>query len=518
MMPDQDAEDAGAGTGSARPSLTNRALHAAKWNYLGVLARIVIQLAAQVVLARFVGPNEFGYYSLVFMTVGIAYLLSEFGLSSALIQPRELSASDVRRVWSHLLASSVVAALVLFLSANPISRLLGLPEVADYLKLAVIPLTIQILSSVALALLRKNLDFKRIQMAQVVGMLVGQVGVGFVLAYTLHSALAILIGWTVQLAVAWGIMYWKVRHRVLPTLAPIGRNLSKFGVGAWTANVANWGIENLHTLIAGKLFGATTLGLYSVSSNLVRYPTNHLVTTLQSVMFPASAEAQGDSAALRAAYLAVLSLIALVTVPLFVAVAILAEPLILLLYGPDWKAAAELVQPLALAMPLHSVTAVSGPILWGLGRVSRESTLQWLTIICFVILLYVVGQLTAVKLSWIVLAIYALRACLISGAVTSVLDIAFGKAIAALQGATLLGVVSAIVAAMMLHFFGSTAPGSNIAATAILVLVASVILLWYFPTMILARPLAKAIARIGCQLPPVFLARISPPVNDANPD
>jgi O-antigen/teichoic acid export membrane protein len=510
MPPKQDS-DATVAQASFRIGLLQKALHAAKWNYLGVVARVLIQLTAQILLARFVGPAEFGYYTITFMAVGIVYLVAELGLSSALVQTSNLAEADVRAAWSRLLISSAVAAVALITFAGPLANLVGLPEAANYLRVAAIPLIFQLLSSIALALLRKNLDFKRIQLAQVAGMVIGQLGIGLVLAWVLHSAWAILIGWTAQLLIAWVVMYWKVQHRLTPSLAPLRSNMASFGLGAWTANIANWLIENLHMLMAGRLFGASTLGLYSVGSNLVRYPTNHLVATLQSVMFPASAAAQGDPQALKAGYLATLSLITLITVPMFVSTAILAEPLIHLLYGPAWHGAAELMQPLALAMPLHSITAVSGPILWGVGQVRRESGLQWLTVLFFLVLVFATGVLTPVQLSWIVLAVYGLRAGLIAGAVAALLGVRIPQLLALMRGPLILGLVATAVAMCVQRFAGHYSAGVTIGATVFITLAMSFALLWMRPMAIVARPLASAVALLGKRLPTTFLARLGLP-------
>jgi lipopolysaccharide exporter len=494
---------------SNRRNLADRALNAAKWNYLGVLARIAIQLVAQIVLARLVGPSEFGYYSLVFMVVGIAYILTELGLSSALIQSRDMTDGDIRYVWTRMLVAGFTGAALLLYFADTLANLLQLPEAAPYLQLASIPLVVQLLSAVPLALLRKELDFKSIQFAQVSGMLIGQVGVGFALAWMLHSAYAIVIAWTVQLILAWAFMYRKTRHSIKLALTPVAGGLSRYGVAAWTANIANWGIENLHMLAAGRFFGAATLGHYSVSSNLVRYPTNHLVTTLQSVMFPASAAAQDDPEAVAAAYLAVLALVGLLTIPTFVACGILAHELIVLLYGPTWSDAALILLPLALAMPLHSVTAVSGPILWGIGRVGREALLQWLTIGFFVLLLWANMPVSVAQLAWIVLASYFFRAALISSAVASILKIKRRQLLIALRGGIILGAIAAGTSFLMHTVIGATSPLGAIAATVPVVVALSLLTLWYLPRTLVSAPLARAIQVAGKKLPAAFANRLS---------
>lgn len=495
-------------TRHSRSDLARRTLHAAKWNYLGVIARVVMQLVAQIVLARLVGPAEFGYYSMVFMAVSVAYVVAEFGLSSAIVQSSALGDSDVNRIWSRLVACSLLGSGAMYLLAEPIAALVQIPEAATYMRWAPVPLTVQLLSAVSLAVLRKRLDFKRIQLAQIGGMLIGQIGLGFLLAWALHSAWAILFGWTAQLLIAWLIMYLKVRHQLSMSFSPLNTNIRKFGLGAWSANIANWSIENLHIFLAGRFFGATTLGFYSVGSNLVRYPTNHLVTTLQTVIFPASAAAHAEGAGIKGPYLAVLSLVLLVTVPMFVLIALLSEPLIRLLYGPAWSDVACIIQPLALAMPFHSVTAVSGPVLWGVGRVGREANLQWATILIFLALAYFSGFASAIALSWIVLLTYMIRAVLIANAVASVLDIGTREALSWLRGTFVVALVSAGGSLLSLHLVPNDHGLLQLVIGTCMVIVISVVIIWRMPRLIISAALAQAIMRFEKKLPASFVSRL----------
>lgn len=512
---EQDTDQAQA---NFRESLIQKSIRAAKWNYLGVIARVFIQLVAQIVLARLVGPAEFGYYTFVFMAVGIFYLLAELGLSSALVQSKTLSDSDISSAWSRLLISSTVASTILITFADSIAATFGLPEAGAYLQLAAIPLVFQLLSSIALALLRKNLDFKRIQFAQVTGMAIGQLGVGLILAWLFHSAWAILTGWIVQLLIAWTIMYWKVQHTLAPSFSRQQHSLAIFGLSAWAANIANWLIENLHMVFAAKLFSASTLGLYSVSSNLVRYPTNHLVSTLQSVIFPASAAAQGDLQAIKSGYLATVSLITLITFPAFLSISALSEQLVLLLYGSSWHAAAELIKPLALAMPLHAITAVSGPILWGIGQVKRESVLQWITLLFFSFLIMLTGTITPLMLAWIVLATYTLRAMLIAVYVAFALKISLKQMITTLRGPVLLGLLAYPIGFIYQKYLIDQPPLLTIMASTLTTISLSSMIFWIAPASLINPLLAKAMVLLGSKLPSVVQKKLRSVYPSIKPD
>ncbi len=56
-------------------TLSNRVLAAAKWNYLGVAARVLSQFIAQIVLARLLGPVPFGMFGVCMLTVSMAHII-----------------------------------------------------------------------------------------------------------------------------------------------------------------------------------------------------------------------------------------------------------------------------------------------------------------------------------------------------------------------------------------------------------------------------------------------------------
>ena len=244
----------------SRSAIARLALNAAKWNYFGVALRIVIQLLAQIVLARLLGPAEFGYFALCFMVVGVGYVIAEMGLSSALIQSPSLNSSDIQRVWTLLLGSGLLGSALLVAFSEPLALLLGNAEAASYLKFAAAPLFLQTIASVSLALLRKSLDFKRIQLAQLTGMIIGQIFIGFALAAILHTAWAMLLAWFFQLLISWVLMFAKARHMLIPSWPASKNRLSWFGIRALSANIANWLIENLDNLLVARFFGARSFG------------------------------------------------------------------------------------------------------------------------------------------------------------------------------------------------------------------------------------------------------------------
>lgn len=394
---------------SGKPGLTELSLRAIKWNYLGLVVRVLAQVAAQIALARMLGPESFGLFAAAFVVISIGSIVAEMGLGSALVQKKELTTVDVRFAFTWLMLAGILMGGITYLMAEPIAEFFEDGRIAAVLQGLAPVFFVQALGVVPLSLLRREMEFKTIQIVQTASYLAGYVMVGIGFAYWGAGVWSLVAAWTGQAALASALFLLAKRHAMAPRLR-VADNVSRgFSIRVLLTNMSNWVIENVDNLIVGKAFGPTALGLYSVSYNLVRTPANHLVVTLQSVLFPASSRAQDNLEGLRRAYLTVVSGVALIAVPVFAGMAAVADTMTLALFGTQWQDAGDLLLPLALSMVLHSVMAVAGPVLWGKGAAGAELRVQFWIGLLFVAALLVATQFSIIALAWTVCAVYAMR-------------------------------------------------------------------------------------------------------------
>lgn len=395
--------------GADKPGLTELSLRAIKWNYLGLAVRVLAQVIAQIALARMLGPESFGLFAAAFVVISIGSIVAEMGLGSALVQKKGLTSEDVRFAFTWLMLAGGLMGVAAYLAAEPIAEFFEDSRVAAVLRGLAPVFFLQALGVVPLALLRREMEFKTIQIVQTVSYLVGYVMIGIGFALWGGGVWSLVAAWTGQAALASGLFLLVKRHAMTPRFRVADAKSGGFSVRVLLTNMANWVIENVDNLIVGKAFGPTVLGLYSVSYNLVRTPANHLVVTLQSVLFPASSRAQDNVTGLRRAYLTVLSGVSLIAVPMFAGIAAVADTMALALFGTQWHNAGDLLLPLALSMVLHSIMAVAGPVLWGKGAAGEELRVQLWVGALFVVALLVAAQFSVLALAWTVCSVYAMR-------------------------------------------------------------------------------------------------------------
>lgn len=389
-------------------TLAQRAVKAAAWGYLGSAARLVIQLGSQIVLARLLGPAEYGLFAVAVIAVSLGVLVSDIA-SSALIHVDELDEPQIRFAFTWQLASGLLLCSLLAAIAEPLAAWVRQPGLGPIL-LAGAPLCLlNALGGVSLALLRRRLDYGTIQVWQTLGYFIGYVLVGIPLAaLTTAGAWALVAAWAVQVAVATLGYLWRAPHTWAPLLrCASGRRMVAFGLQAMLANFSNWALANVDRLIVARTASIRDTGLYSTMINLLSTPLAQILGTYQSVAFAASARSGEESA--RQTFLLMLSGGSLIVSLLFGIVLAIPDTLIAVMYGPKWADAEAYMTAFAIGFIAYGIQATITPLLWGKGAVEKEAIPQFVMALLLGLAAWAASSYSTLAIAWTFAAINVFR-------------------------------------------------------------------------------------------------------------
>ncbi len=411
-LPAATAAD-GEGDEAARSQdLKHRSISAVLWGALGAFLRAGLQIVSQVVLARLLGPEQFGLFALALVVVFFSTFFADIGLAYGLIQRKVVKDEDIRFVftWQVLLGTAITA--LLFFLAPLVATFYDDPRLVPVMRwLSLTPL-IGALGATASVLLRKDLNFKSINLANVVSYAVGFLAFGIPMALLGFGVEALIAAFLVQAGVQ--ALYQVVArpHPKRPMFwQPSAKELLNFGGTVLATNVINWVMSSVDRVVVGRVMSMTEAGLYSTVHNFISGPTVTVLSLLQSVLYSASARVQDNQQSLRAAFRTMFGIVGLAIVPVFFTVAVVASTFMHAVYGERWIGGEVVLAPLALAMPAFLLMGLSTPILWTAGKVRQEFQLQIpIAIVWTAVLLAVSRQESLALLSWSVCALYYLRA------------------------------------------------------------------------------------------------------------
>lgn len=441
---------------TTRTTLLDQALGAFKWNAIGTVLRVGLQFGVMIALARLITPADFGFFGVSLLVFGLGVLIADLGLGMALVQCPQLDMDVRRSAWGQLLLSHALTATVMYLGAPWFAALLGTPDVQDGIRAMALAVLVSAFMVLPMVELRRRIDFRQVQMAQVSGYFAGYVLTAIPLALLGWGGWSLVMALVVQQTVMTALCIRAAPQPLRARWRRLPPGLPSFGLRVVGNNLANWVTENLDNLLVARLKGVTALGMYSVSRNLARTPVNHVVTMVQQVIFATSSRIQDDDVSLVRGYLALLKAIGLLTLPVFLGAAVVADSVIEGLYGPPWRPAGPVFAALCVAMPFHALMAIAGPILWGRGRTGVEIRVQITVAAALLLVLLALRHQSLATLAWGVCAVYAGRAIWLTGALARDLSIPPARILQALLGPGLLAAATMALLLVLEHLLART--------------------------------------------------------------
>ncbi|MEA2256571.1 MAG: hypothetical protein QOG35_2616, partial [Solirubrobacteraceae bacterium] len=113
---------------------------------------------------------------------------------------------------------------------------------------------------------------------------------------------------------------------------------------------------------------AAPLGAYAIAYNVILVPFSRIAVPIQDVLFPAFSRIQGDRERIAEGWIRVTRLVAAISVPALVGLAVVAPDFVTVVLGDKWHAAAPVIQVLAWVGILQSLQSLNTGILEAVGR------------------------------------------------------------------------------------------------------------------------------------------------------
>lgn len=428
--------------------LGERSAVAFGWGVGTSVAKVLLALVVQASLARLLGPEPFGLFALGMLVMGVAAYFSDLGMATSLVQRPSVSDRDIRFVSTLNLLIAGGVGLAVFLLASSVAQAFGKPQVQPIIRALAPVLVINALASVSTSLLRRQLDYRSIQLSGLVGYALGFGVVGITLAATIGSAQALVWAYVSQAVVTLALLYRRTRHVLgLSLEASDRRDVMAFGANVMAANLVNWVAGALDRLVVGRHFATPVLGQYSAAYNLVYAPVGALYPNLQSTVFSSMARMQGDPGRMGAAYLGLLGAVTVVSFPVFLGMCFHAAPLVQAVYGPGWEDAGRIAGPFCVMAPFLLVWAVSTPVLWNSGHREREWQVQLPFLLIAAVAIAAAAGVSVVAVAWASSAVFVTRAVVMAALACRALDIGPARAWAALRSGVWMSIVVAGAAA-----------------------------------------------------------------------
>lgn len=348
--------------------LRKKGVTALIWDFLGRILTQSSGFIVTIVLARLLSPSDFGAIALIMVVIGITQVFSDVGLASALIQRKKLLEIHYSSVFVLNICTALILTLITYLLADIAENFFRFDGLGSLLEVVSILFILNGLGSVQYIRLRKSLNYRLISKIEVSSSLVsGLLGIGCAFGGlgVWSLVVQILAQSMFKTLTLWCFSEW---HPQFEVSFKALKQLWSFGFRMFLVAMLNAITERVDYLVIGKLFAPAELGFFqrakSVNSLVVQYSS----ASLMSVLFPVVSEIQYDSERLRNLIVKSTNMLALLVFFLVGELYIIAEPLIILLYGKNWSPSVPLLELLILSAFSYPLNALFVNILSGRGN------------------------------------------------------------------------------------------------------------------------------------------------------
>lgn len=349
-------------------NLREKAINSVMWSATQTWGVRVISFLAMIALARLVAPEAFGLVAYATVFIAFAQIFVDQGFSDAIVQFSQLSREHLDTAfWVSMLTGGLLTIISIFASAA-IATLFREPQLVSIIRWLSPIFFLSALSSVQLAILRRNLAFKALTIRSLAANLFSGV-IAVVMAfqgYGVWSLVAkILVAGVVNAVMLWQVSNWRPGFRFSIDRF---RELFLFGINIVGGNFVDFlSVHSDHFLI-GYFLGSVALGYYALAYNLLIVMTDLLISVPNAVAFPLFSSVRTDSASVKRAFDQVIMLQSIVAFPIFLGIAALSSEVIIQLYGTLWVASIPVLQLLMLIGIVRSATYIYSSIFKAAGK------------------------------------------------------------------------------------------------------------------------------------------------------
>ena len=176
--PEFGADNHGAAVAETRARLST----ALGWNGVGFASQAIFQLIFGLLLARILGPTTYGLVAMAWVALTPATILADAGLGLALVQKQELTSATIRYSFCVQSFLAFLVGIFLCILAPRLAEFFAAPELIEVLFVGSSILLVQAFGLTSVNLLRRQLDFRRLQIVQLVALIGSAVLVSLPLA------------------------------------------------------------------------------------------------------------------------------------------------------------------------------------------------------------------------------------------------------------------------------------------------------------------------------------------------
>jgi O-antigen/teichoic acid export membrane protein len=320
-----------------------------------------IGLLSMSVVARLLTPDDFGIFAVAVTMIGLLDALTDIGADTSIIRHTNPQRQHYDTVWTLKIAINSSMALLIALCAPLSSYIYADTRYKAVLYVMALSILMNGFANIGIADFRRNLQFQKDFQYNLLVQVVGATTT-IAAAVLLRSYWALVLGGLAR-SVA-GVLLSFVMHSYRPRLS-LAAWKEMFGFSFWimVRSLAIFLSGRGDRLVVGAFYSPTVVGWYAIAGDLAQMAVFELLHPIGRALLPSLAAKQEDKEWERRNLQKIFNGTATIAAAMGLGLAALAEPVMTLIYGANFTAAAPLLSLLALASAIDGFSQPVGQYL-----------------------------------------------------------------------------------------------------------------------------------------------------------
>lgn len=366
---------------------------------------LIVQFIVGIILARLLSPKDYGLVALTMIFSSISAAITDGGFEKSLINKKDLTVVQINTVFyiNILLGLFMTAAIIVL--APYIASFFNEPQLTPVLRTVSIGILINAAGQTPSALLRKDLRFKKISYAHIVGSIIGGIA-GLVLAYKGFGVWALVYSTLAsQIVMLVGYLLYSSWHPQLVFSYKAVKPMLSYGINILLSSIVFFTIQQFNYLIIGKFYNETDLGLYHRGGRFPELAISIIEGVILKMAFPLFSKVKDEDSQINNMLEKVINVLAFITFPVLTLLFVNAKDVTLVLFTEKWSGSIIYLEIFCFVKIFYPFIIVYKEILLAKGH-SRLSAK--------ILTLFSVGEIVLVLLTAKLGIIYVLISTLLS--------------------------------------------------------------------------------------------------------
>lgn len=370
---------------------------------------VLVQIPVVMILSRLLTPAEVGIYSVGTAIVTLVQMLRDFGVSEYLVQAEHLDDTVARSAFTVNLCIAWTLAFIVFAASPWIGDFYHQPGLVLVLQVLSINFLLVPFGSTINALLNRSMQFGLLYRINL-GELIARSTATLTLAWLGFGYMSPAWGSVAGLgANVLGCWIWGRAYQIRGLSLAHWKAVTRFGVQQAFGDIMNQIGANSPDFVIGRILGFAEVGLYSRGRGLLSLFRANILGAIAAVSFPAFAHHHRGAQGLNRLYLKSVTFITGIALPFTAFSALMAFPIIRIMFGPQWDMAVPILRLLAISVGISTLIPLFAQFFTAIGMVGVTTTVGTITQVVRIGLLIPAAfyGLEAVAASQILVAVFS---------------------------------------------------------------------------------------------------------------